>query len=136
MFDMSFSNISYMRMKYKFGEEWMIFDILAEDEWEQYPLILYEICREDAISFVDRGVGIWVLDGIPCVDEDQAVRGARAQAKYIKIAFEYVGRAYQTLRERGEIHGIQGKVGHVHSHTKNWGKVAEVGTSKHNGKGD
>lgn len=135
MFDMSFRNISYLRMKYKFEEEWMIFDIICEDEWEDDPLILYEICSEEAESFVEKEIGIWVLDGTPCVDEQQAIKGARAQAKYIRKAFKYVRKAYFTLKDRGEINGIRGKVGNVHSHSEDWGEVAEMEPGKRNGKG-
>jgi hypothetical protein len=136
MFDMSFRNISYLRMKYDFDGAWMIFDIICEDEWKGNPLILYEICEEEAASFVEKGVSIWVLDGTPCVDEQQAIKGARAQAKYIRKAFEYVMRAYETLRDRGEINGIRGTVGNVHSRSEDWGEVAKMEPGKRNGKGD
>lgn len=136
MFNMSFRNISYLRMKYDFDGVWMIFDILCEDEWEDEPLILYEIDEKEAASFVEKGVSIWVLDGTPCVDEQQAIKGARAQAKYIRKAFLYVRKAYDTLKERGDIDGIQRKMGNIHSHAEEWGEVVEMEFGKRNGKGD
>jgi hypothetical protein len=135
MFDMSFRNISYLRMKYKFEDAWMIFDIVCEGEWEDNPLILYEVNEDEASELVDKGVSIWVLDGVPCVDEEQAIAGAKSQAKYIRKAFEYVRKAYDTLKERGEVNGIRGRVGNIHSHSEDWGEVAEMESNKRNGKG-
>lgn len=135
MFDLSFRNISYLRMKYNFDEVWMIFDIICEGEWKDDPLILYEVNKDEAQSLMDKGIGLWLLDGTPCVDEEQAIASARSQAKYIRKAFKYVRKAYDNLKDRGDIDGIRGQVGDVHTHSKNWGKVAKMESSKRNGKG-
>lgn len=135
MFDMSFRNIAYLRMKYDFNGEFMIFDIICEGEWEDNPLILYEVNVEEAEDIVSKGIGIWVLDGTPCVDENQAIASARSQAKYIRKAFEYVAKAYNKLKANGEIDGIRSGQMDLHPSPQEWGKVGKIRSNNGTGQG-
>lgn len=117
-----FRNVSFLKMKYDFGESMMVFYIVVDDGDLQAPFVLYEVCKDEASRLVESGIGIWVLDGTACVDETQAVRGAPVQAKFVRQAFSYVRDAYFTLVEDGTVEKLRSESHSAYS----WGKVGQI----------
>ena len=118
-----FCNVSFLKMKYDFDETKMVFYIVVDDDDLRTPFVLYEVCKDEAARLVESGIGIWVLDGIACVDENQAVRGAPVQAKYVRQAFGYIRDAYFSLVEDGTIGRLREESGGAYT----WGRIGQVG---------
>lgn len=120
-----FCNVSFLKMRYKFGDMYMIFFVVAEEDDLSKPFILYQVCVEEACRLVENGIGVWILDGKACVDEVQAVRGAPVQAPFVRKAFSYVEGTYRGLVEDGTVDRLRNGGASVGDHT--WFRAAELG---------